>query len=121
LKVDGTKPPQKFDDVFKGEGIKVKKVPFASPNLNAFDERYVQSIKHESLDQFVVFGEGHLQYLVREYEQHYNTVRPHQAIGNKPIGIALMSRPDIGHPSPDQIECESQFGGLLRHYHRKNA
>ncbi|XHR29720.1 MAG: integrase [Chthoniobacteraceae bacterium] len=38
---------KKFDEIFKSEGIKVKRLPFASPNLNAYAERFVQSIKRE--------------------------------------------------------------------------
>lgn len=80
-----TKFTQKFDEIFKSEGIKVKKQPYRSPSLNAFAERFVQSIKQECLDHFVVFGEHHLERLIREYERHYNTVRPHQGLGNATI------------------------------------
>lgn len=51
---------KKFDEIFKSEGIKVKRLPFASPDLNAYAERFVQTIKAERLNQFVVFGERHL-------------------------------------------------------------
>jgi putative transposase len=120
IKDGDTKFTEKFDEVFKSEGIKVKRLPYASPNLNAFAERFVQSIKNECVDQFVVFGEGHLRYLVREYEQHYNTVRPHQGLGNRTIGIVSMPPPD-GEADSAEIECESRLGGLLRHYHRRAA
>lgn len=56
-----TKFTEKFDEVFRSEGIKVKRLPFASLNLNAFAERFVQSIKSECLAQFVVFASGHIQ------------------------------------------------------------
>ncbi|XHR30972.1 MAG: integrase core domain-containing protein [Chthoniobacteraceae bacterium] len=121
IKDGDTKFTEKFDEVFRSEGIKVKRLPYRSPNLNAFAERYVQSIKQECLDQFVVFGEGHLQYLVREYEQHYNTVRPHQGIENRTIGVVPMPLQDSGPPNPSEVECDSRLGGLLRHYHRKAA
>jgi putative transposase len=120
IKDGDTKFTEKFDEVFKSEGIKVKRLPYRSPNLNAFAERYVQSIKQECLDQFVVFGEGHLLYLVREYEGHYNTVRPHQGLGNRTIGVVSMPPPN-GEVDPAEIECDSRLGGLLRHYHRKAA
>lgn len=61
IKDGDTKFTEKFDEVFKSEGIKVKRLPYASPNLNAFAERFVQSIKNECVDQFVVFGERHLE------------------------------------------------------------
>jgi len=112
---------EKFDAVFKGEGIKVKRLPPESPNLNAFAERFVQSIKSECLNQFVVFGERHLDFLIKEYETYYNTVRPHQGLKNQTIGVASMPSPDSGPPEPSEVECVSRLGGLLRHYHRKVA
>ena len=118
LKDGDTKFTAKFDEVFKSEGITVKRLPYASPNLNAFAERFVQSIKNECLDQFVVFGENHLEYLIREYEDHYNTVRPHQGIGNKPLNVVEFSLHQIAIPDSTEIECESRLGGLLRHYRR---
>lgn len=110
-----------FDEIFKSEGIKVKKLPFRSPNLNAFAERFVQSVKSECLDQFVAFGERHLEYLIREHEDYYNSARPHQGLENKPIGIVSMPPPDSGPPDPSKVECESRLGGLLRHYYRRAA
>ena len=121
LKDGDTKFTAKFDEVFKYDGIKAKRLPYASPNLNAFAERFVQSIKHECLNKFVVFGERHLELLIREYKDHYNTVRPHQGIGNKPIGLVTAPSPDAEPPNPTEIECDSRLGGLLRHYHRLAA
>ncbi|XHR29695.1 MAG: integrase core domain-containing protein [Chthoniobacteraceae bacterium] len=118
IKDGDTKFTEKFDRVFESEGIMVKRIPFRSPNLNAFAERCVQSIKPECLDHFVVFGEHHLEYLVREYEDYYNTVRPHQGIGNRAIGVA----PPVSVPlDPGEIECDFRLDGLLNHYHYKAA
>ena len=112
---------EKFDEVFRSEGIKVKRLPPASPNLNAFAERFVQSIKNECVDQFVAFGERHLEYLIREYEDYYNTVRPHQGIKNRTIGMTALAPPGSSPPDPSEVECHSRLGGLLRHYYRKAA
>ncbi|XHR30598.1 MAG: hypothetical protein ACFUZC_08545 [Chthoniobacteraceae bacterium] len=49
LKDGDTKFTEKFDEVFRGEGIKVKRLPFASPNLNAFAERFVLSSGRASM------------------------------------------------------------------------
>ena len=40
----------------------------------------------ECLDHFLVFGEKHLDYLVREYVEHYHTERRHQGLGNVVLG-----------------------------------
>jgi putative transposase len=41
-------------------------------------------VKQECLDHFVVFGERHLRYLIREYVNHFHEERPHQGLGNVP-------------------------------------
>jgi len=64
----------------------------SSPNLNAFVERWIQSIKHECLNHFIILGEAHLNYLVRQYVEHYHTERPHQGIGNVPNHAAQSAR-----------------------------
>jgi len=76
-------------------------------------------VQNECLNHFVVFGERLLDYLLREFEDFYNTVRPHQGLGNRAIGV--ISMPSAGVRFPSEIECESSLGGLLRHYRRKAA
>ena len=38
----------------------MKKVGPRAPNMNAFAERRVQSVRQECLEHFIVFGEAHL-------------------------------------------------------------
>ena len=109
-----------FDEITRSEGGKVKRLPPESPNLNAFAERFVQTIRNECLDHFVVFGERHLEHLLGEYASFYNSVRPHQGRANHPIGVIPFPA-TTGPPDPGKIGCESRLGGLLRHYHRKAA
>jgi hypothetical protein len=46
-----------------------------SPNLNAFTERFVRSIKEESLSRMIFFGSAPLQHVVRQYMMDYHTER----------------------------------------------
>jgi putative transposase len=106
-----------FDSLFKARAISVKPVGPRAPNLNAFIERWIQSLKHEALNHFVVFGLEHFDYLVREFVTYYHECRPHQGIGNRLIG----STGDDEAPlitSIDQVRCESRLGGLLKSYSR---
>jgi putative transposase len=100
---------------FTAEGIAVKKVGPRAPNMNAFAERWVQSVRRECLDQFIILGETHLRYLLKEYETHHNLERPHQGVGNVPLS------PQQETPTEGAIECHERLGGLLRHYYRKSA
>src|SRR3546814_21080336 len=54
-------------------GVKPVRLPPRSPNLNAFAERFVLSIKSECLDNLVLLGERHLRTAVREYAAHYRS------------------------------------------------
>lgn len=110
-----TKFTKQFDDILEADGAEGVKVGPRAPNLNAHAERWVQSIKREALDHFIVFGENHLRHLVNEYLAHYNSERPHQGVGNLPLR-ELPQPPDEG-----DIICFERLGGRLKHYERKAA
>ena len=104
-----------FDRVMTKAGIRAKRLSLRSPNLNAYVERFIQSIQVECLDHFLVFGEKHFDYLVREYLEYYHQERPHQGLGNRLIS---------GEPPPPangEILCRTRLGGLLKHYYRAAA
>jgi hypothetical protein len=79
----------------------------------------VKTIKYECLNQFVIFGERHQRYLIREFVEHYHTERFHQGIG----GELIKSQPGAANNngSNDSIACHSRLGGLLNYYHRAAA
>ena len=108
-----------FDEILKGAGVQVKPVGPRAPNLNAHAERFVQSVRGECLDHFIVFGEAHLRHILKEYEAYYPTARPHQGVGNVPLSGAT----EIAHREgpPGEVMCEERLGGLLKHYRRKAA
>jgi len=62
----------KFDETLAANGVRRLKLAYRAPNTNAYVERFIQSIQVECLDHFLVFGEKHFDYLVREYVEHYN-------------------------------------------------
>jgi putative transposase len=104
-----------FDHLLRIRSIDVDVLTYRSPNLNAYVERFVQSVKQECLDHFLVFGEKHFDYLVREYIEHYHTERPHQGLGNR---VVTDDTPPAPPNSNDIMLCRTRLGGLLKHYHR---
>lgn len=56
-------------------------------NLRAQVERFIQSLKFEVLDKFVIVAERHLNHINREWRLHYNRERPHEARGHLPPAI----------------------------------
>jgi putative transposase len=106
-----------FDARLKEAGVEIVRVGPRVPNLNAHCERWIGSVRAECLNHFIVFGEAHLRYLVSEYVEFHNTVRPHQGLGNKPLSLAAI--PDEDEPAAfSEVICEERLGGLLRHYRR---
>ena len=61
------------------------KLPARSPNLNAYAERFVRSIKPECLSQVIPLGQRHLRAIVSEYTDHYHAERNHQGLDNQLI------------------------------------
>ena len=104
-----------FSRWLKVAGITSVRLPTRSPNLNAYAERFVGSIRRECLDRVIPVGEQHLRLLVREYVAHYNLERNHQGLGNR----VLAPRQDNGAVGP--IQRRERLGGLLSFYHRKAA
>jgi len=62
-----TKYTKEFDSIFEAEDATIVRVGPRSPNLNAYSERFAQTLRQECLDHFVVFGERHLRHLLTEF------------------------------------------------------
>jgi len=89
------------------------KLPPRSPNLNAFTERCVRSIKHECLNRLIPIGEQHLQNPIDAFVEHYNRDRSHHGLNNELLKPSSKPASTAG-----RIECDEQLGGLIRSYRR---
>ena len=105
-----------FRRILKGAGAKPIRLPAKSPNLNAYAERFVLSIKSECLDRIVPLGERHLRQAISEYMAHYHRERSHPGLGNALIDGEQSDMARAGH-----IVRRERLGGLLSFYHRKTA
>jgi transposase InsO family protein len=94
-------------------GITSVKLPPRSPNLNAYAERFVRTIKESCLDQMIFFGEDSLRAAIHEFVVHYHQERNHQGLENRLI-IPMETAPDTGLA----IERRQRLGGLLNYYYR---
>jgi len=89
------------------------RLPPRSPNLNAYAERFVRSIKEECLSHLILSSEKQLQYVLSEYLEYYHTGRIHQGLGR------IINPQHEGNTG--EIFCVERLGGLLKSYHRKAA
>jgi hypothetical protein len=106
-----------FKEMLDHSGVKRVPLPPRSPWLNAFSERWIQSVKTEALSKMILFGERSLRHVLSEYLAHYHEERPHQGKGNVILFPSAQAEPS----SEGTIECRERLGGLLKYYHRKAA
>ena len=105
-----------FRNVLVQGGIHVVRLPPRSPNLNAFAERFVRSIKDGCLNRMIFFGPASLRHAITQYMAHYHFERNHQGLGNRLIQPVA----GIG-PRYDPIRRRQRLGGTLSYYHREAA
>jgi transposase InsO family protein len=104
----------KFRALLERSGVSPVRLPARSPNLNAFAERFVLSIKTECLAKIIPLGERHLRWAIREYISHYLSERPHQGLD----GAFVDPRLPTAAKCDGEIVCDRRLGGLLKSYRR---
>ena len=105
-----------FTKTLAAAGVRCVRLPPKSPNLNAYAERFVRSIKSECLDRMIFFGGKHLRYAINEYVQHYHMERNHQGLGNR-----LIERSGDHPGDSGQVLVRTRLGGMLKYYYRAAA
>src|ERR1700730_1068198 len=111
-----TKYSEQFRRLIRDEGTKVIRLPPSSPNLNAYAERFVRSIKDECLDRMIFVGQASLCRAVREYVKHYHRERNHQGLENR-----LIHAPAVVAANEGAIYRHARLGGTLNFYYRQAA
>lgn len=97
-------------------GVETKKLPPESPNLNAYAERFVRTIKEQCLSRLIITSESSLRKALREYLEHYHQERCHQGIGNV---IPFPRKEDNVGCTEGRIVRKNRLGRLLNYYHRE--
>jgi len=111
-----TKYTHSFRAIITSGDVEPLVLPARSPNLNAYSERWVRSVKEECLSKVILFGERSLRRALSEYVEHFHTERNHQGKDN----ILLFPRnTEIRREEP--VQCRERLGGLLRYYHQEAA
>ena len=104
-----------FRSVLYSSAIEPIRLPPRSPNLNAFAERFVRSIKGECLCKLILFGEPSLRRAITQYLHHCHRERNHQGKDK----LLLFPAPNSPPPSlRANITCHQRLGGLLKFYQR---
>jgi transposase InsO family protein len=105
---------RQFIAILKAAGVETVKLPARSPNLNAYAERWVRTIRQECLGRIIPLGEAHLRRTLREFVEHYERERNHQGVDNRLLVAAPMN--DQG-----PVQRRERLGGTLNFYYRQAA
>jgi transposase InsO family protein len=95
-------------------GVKSVRLPPRSPNLNAYAERFVGSVREECLAKIIPLSETHLREVLREYVEHYHAERNHQGLANVRIDPA-------NDCATGSVIRSKRIGGMLNYYYREAA
>ena len=105
-----------FVKVLADVGIKTVKLPPRSPNLNAYAERFVRSIKESCLERLILIGEKSLRTAVQSFVAHYHSERNHQGLANRLICPEVDDLVNTG-----VVQRRKRLGGMLNYYYRAAA
>ncbi len=101
-----------FQQIIDDAGVNRVPLPPRSPNLNAYAERWVRSVKDEALSRMILFGEHSLRHALHEYVEHYHHERNHQGKDN----VLLFPTSSHNTIRAGPVQCRERLGGLLKHY-----
>jgi len=102
-----------FRDTLAAGGIKPIQLPARSPNLNAYAERWVRSVKEECLSKLILFGEASLRRALTEFIDHFHGERNHQV----KVNVLLFPAGKVGQQKPrTRVRCRERLGGLMKYY-----
>ena len=104
-----------FDEAVRDGGVRPVRLPPRSPNLTAYAERWVRSVKDACLAKLMLVGEPALRNALRAYVEHFHGERNHQGKGN----LLLFPCEEMGQHGP--VRCRERLGGLLKFYYRPAA
>ena len=115
----GSNFTQSFDAVFQATGVTILRTAVQAPRMNAVCERLAGTLRREILHRSLILGEAHLRAVLAEYQEHYNTARPHQGIGQRiPDSDYHPPRVIAGDFRIRQIRRKPVLSGLINEYVR---
>jgi putative transposase len=111
-----TKFKASFDAVFAGDGIRVIRSPIRAPRANAICERVIGTLRRECLDRVLILGRRHLEAVLAEYVDHYNSHRPHRSLGQRPPSRSDTTPAVIDDIDFGRLQRTDCLGGLIHEY-----
>jgi putative transposase len=103
-----------FDAVFQAAGARVVRSAVQAPRMNSIMERWIGSCRRELLDRTLIWNQRHLMTALREYEDFYNTHRPHRTLNQAaPLRPLPDGVTDLDH---FRLRRRDRAGGVIHEY-----
>jgi len=99
-----------LDEVIGIEGIPI---PYGAPNASPHVERFVRTLREETLNHFIFLSADHVRRVVAEYVRYYNGARPSQAIHGIPDPYPELRQPP---PKAGKLLALPVLGGVHHDY-----
>jgi hypothetical protein len=103
-----------FDAILADAGIRTVLCNVRTPRMNAITERWIGGCRRELLDRTLVWNQGHLRRILRQYETHHNRHRPHRSLDG---AAPLKPLPEPVDLEQYHIRRQTRVGGLINEYH----
>ena len=108
--------PPTFDETLADPGIKTVRSAVRAPRMNAIMQRWIGGCRRELLDRTLIWNLPHLRRILRDYEAHHNTHRPHMALASaapdKPLPTGIVDLDAFCTRRNDRA------GGVIHEYQR---
>jgi transposase len=103
-----------FDAAFQAAGIRVVRSAIQAPRMNSIMERWIGSCGRELLDRTLIWNQRRLMTVLREYEDFYNTHRPHRTLNQAaPLRPLPDGVTDLGR---FRVRRRDRAGGVIHEY-----
>ena len=107
-----------FDAVFQATGATILRTAVQAPRMNAICERLTGTLRRELPDRTMILSQAHLRAVLAEYQEHYNTARPHQGIDQRVPDPGPAPRGTAADLDACQIRRKPVLSGLINEYER---
>jgi putative transposase len=100
--------------VFQAAGARVVRSAVQAPPMNAIMERWIGSCRREPLVRTLIWNQRHMMTVLREYEDFYNTHRPHRTLNQAaPLCPLPDGVTDLDH---FRVRRRDRAGGVIHEY-----
>jgi hypothetical protein len=103
-----------FDAVFQAAGTRVVRCAVQAPRMNSIMEHWVGSCRRELLGRTLIWNQRRLMTVLSEYEDLYNTHRPHHTLSQAaPLRPLPDGVTDLDHL---RVRRRDRAGSVIHEY-----